>query len=58
MIELTNYLTECTHVHDVEVPERVDNKEVMEAFRKQLGENKPKKGKGKKGGKKKKSKKW
>lgn len=55
-MELTTYLTECTHVHDVEVPERVDNKEVFEAFRKQLGENKPKKGKGKKGGKKKKKK--
>ena len=45
---------------DVEIPERVESieeKENFEAFRKQLDENKPKKGKGKKGGKKKKSKK-
>ena len=44
---------------DIEIPERVDGsdaKEIFEAFRKQLAENKPKKGKGKKGGKKKKKK--
>jgi len=46
----------------VEIPERVECneennvKENFEAFRKQLDENKPKKGKGKKGGKKKKKK--
>ena len=43
----------------MEIPERVetpDEKENFEAFRKQLDENKPKKGKGKKGGKKKKKK--
>ena len=43
------------------MPEKVENveeKEVFDAFRKQLAENKPKKGKGKKGGKKKKKKGW
>lgn len=57
-----------THVHDVEIPEKVmasgteekedidRYKEIFETFRKQLTENKPKKGKGKKGGKKKKKK--
>ena len=56
---MTEILKVQTHVHDVEVPEKVENveeKEVFDAFRKQLGENKPKKGKGKKGGKKKKKK--
>ena len=43
-------------MNDIEVPERVEEKEVFDAFRKQLAENKPKKGKGKKGGKKKKKK--
>ena len=44
---------------DAIVPEKVENveeKEIFDAFRKQLAENKPKKGKGKKGGKKKKKK--
>lgn len=54
--ELTTFLEECRHVFDVEVPERVESKEVFDNFRKQLAENKPKKGKGKKGGKKKKKK--
>lgn len=56
---MTDILKTCTHVFDVEIPERVENveeKDVFEAFRKQLDENKPKKGKGKKGGKKKKKK--
>ena len=53
---MTAFLAECSHVSDIEIPERVENKEIMEAFRKQLAENKPKKGKGKKGGKKKKKK--
>lgn len=52
---LTEILAECPNVNDIEVPERVDEKEVFDAFRKQLAENKPKKGK--KGGKKKKKKK-
>ena len=59
LIRLTEILKQHTHVHDVEIPERVENveeKEVFDAFRKQLAENKPKKGKGKKGGKKKKKK--
>jgi len=59
LIKLTEILKVCTHVHDVEVPEKVENvdeKEVFDAFRKQMAENKPKKGKGKKGGKKKKKK--
>lgn len=59
LIKLTETLKNNTHVHDVEVPEKVENveeKEVFDAFRKQLAENKPKKGKGKKGGKKKKKK--
>lgn len=57
--KLTEILKENSHVSDVEVPEKVDSieaKEIFEAFRKQLAENKPKKGKGKKGGKKKKKK--
>ena len=56
--QLTEILKECSHVSDVEVPERVESaesKEIFDAFRKQLAENKPKKGK-KKGGKKKKKK--
>ena len=59
--KLTEILKENSHVSDVEVPEKVDSieaKEIFEAFRKQLAENKPKKGKGKKGGKKKKKKGW
>lgn len=59
MIKLTDILKTTTHVFDVEIPERVesgDAKDIFEAFRKQLDENKPKKGKGKKGGKKKKKK--
>ena len=55
---MTEILKECSHVSDVEVPERVESaesKEIFDAFRKQLAENKPKKGK-KKGGKKKKKK--
>ena len=58
--QLTEILKECSHVSDVEVPERVESaesKEIFDAFRKQLAENKPKKGK-KKGGKKKKKKAW
>ena len=58
LVKLTEILKECSHVSDVEVPERVesnDAKEVFENFRKQLAENKPKKGK-KKGGKKRKKK--
>lgn len=55
-------------MHDVEIPEKmmasgteekedIDRyKEIYDTFRKQLAENKPKKGKGKKGGKKKKKK--
>lgn len=59
LIKLTEILKVNTHVHDVEVPDKVENvdeKEVFDAFRKQMAENKPKKGKGKKGGKKKKKK--
>ena len=61
LVKLTDILSRCNHVHDVEVPEKVENveeKEIFDAFRKQLAENKPKKGKGKKGGKKKKKKAW
>jgi hypothetical protein len=56
---LTENLKTYSHVSDIEVPEKVDSveaKEIFDAFRKQLAENKPKKGKGKKGGKKKKKK--
>jgi len=62
LVKLTDILRQYTHVFDVEIPERVECneennvKENFEAFRKQLDENKPKKGKGKKGGKKKKKK--
>jgi len=59
LVKLTEILKNCQHVSDVEVPERVESseaKEIFDAFRKQLAENRPKKGKGKKGGKKKKKK--
>lgn len=49
-------MEETRHVFEMKVPERCESKEVYEAFQKQLAENKPKKGKGKKGGKKKKKK--
>mgnify|MGYP001626790735 CR=1 FL=1 len=58
METLTGYLKDYSHVSEVEIPEKVDSsdaKEIFDAFKKQLAENKPKKGKGKKGkGKKKK----
>ena len=44
---MTDILKNNNHVFDVEVPEKVENvdeKEVFDAFRKQLAENKPKKG--------------
>lgn len=56
--ELTEYLPEVKHVHDIEIPEKVETSEgkaIFEEFRKQLAENKPRKGK-KKAGKKKKKK--
>ena len=65
LVKLTEILKNNPHVNEVEVPEKVggfeekevsEAKEIFEAFRKQLAENKPKKGKGKKGGKKKKKK--
>ena len=59
MVKFTENLKTYSHVSDIEVPEKVDSveaKEIFDAFRKQLAENKPKKGKGKKGGKKKKKK--
>ena len=59
LVKLTEILKNYPHVHDVEVPEKVESleeKDIFDAFRKQLAENKPKKGKGKKGGKKKKKK--
>jgi hypothetical protein len=48
---------EATHVYEVEIPERIENKETFKRFSEQLKANKPKKGrkgKGKKGKKKKK----
>lgn len=46
---------EATHVFDVEIPERINDKEVFKRFSDQLKANKPKKGrKGKGKGKKKK----
>lgn len=48
---------EATHVCEVEIPERIEDKEVFKKFSEQLKANKPKKGrkgKGKKGKKKKK----
>ena len=53
---LTNCLAkEATHVFDVEIPERIDDKTVFKEFSDQLKLNKPKKGrKGKGKGKKKK----
>mgnify|MGYP000936373476 CR=1 FL=1 len=56
---LIEILKECTHVNDVEIPEKVgdiSDKELFENFRKTLAENKPKKGGKKKGGGKKKKK--
>jgi hypothetical protein len=48
---------EAQHVFEVEIPERIEDKEVFKRFSEQLKANKPKKGrkgKGKKGKKKKK----
>ena len=66
LIKLTEILKVQNHVHDVEIPEKIvavsdsdvaNFKELFDNFRKQLAENKPKKGKkGGKGGKKKKKK--
>ena len=55
LLKLTDILKICNHVTDVDVPERMESleqKEIFEAFRLQLEDNRPKKGK--KGGKKKK----
>lgn len=56
---LTNLIsTTATHVYDIEIPERIGDKEIFDNFRSALQGNKPskkgKKGKGKKKGKKKK----
>ena len=57
-----NTLTDClekeaNHVFEVDIPERINEKDVFKRFTDQLKANKPKKGrKGKKGGKKKKKK--
>ena len=54
---LTTVLTtHATHVFDVEIPERVEEKATFEEFRTALAGNRPKKGKKGKGGKKKKKK--
>ena len=47
---------ECSHAFDVELPERVDDKEIFTNFRAALAANKPSKKKKGKGGKKKKKK--
>jgi len=46
-------LEQANHVFDVQVPERI-NKATLEDFKEKLAANKPKKGKGGKGKKKKK----
>jgi len=52
---ICDVLEKANHVFEVEIPERI-SKETLELYKERLGNNKPKKGKGKKGGKKKK--KW
>ena len=46
-------ITEANHVFEIEIPERIE-KETLDKIRDTIAANKPKKGKGKKGGKKKK----
>lgn len=50
--------TNATHVYDIEIPERIGDRQIFDDFRAALANNKPskkgKKGKGKKKGKKKK----
>ena len=45
--------TDAQHVFEVEIPERIEDKEVFTAFKEALTANKPRKGKKKKGKKKK-----
>lgn len=45
--------TDAQHVNEIDIPERIDDKEVFAAFREALKNNKPKKGKGRKKKKKK-----
>lgn len=54
---MTRILTEkANHVFEIEIPERIDDKETFKEFREALALNKPRKGKKKKGkGKKKKN---
>lgn len=58
IIRLTEILKNAQHVFEVNIPERIDDKEAFKLFIEQMGSNKPRKGKkGKGGGKKKKKKK-
>ena len=58
---LTEIIKKAEHVFEINIPERIEDKDVFKAFIEQLASNKPRKGKkgGKGGGgKKKKKKKW
>lgn len=58
ILRLTDILKKAEHVFEINIPERIDDKEAFKAFIEQMGSNKPRKGKkGKGGGKKKKKKK-
>ena len=58
IIKLTEVLKKAEHVFEINIPERIEDKEAFKNFMEQLGSNKPRKGKkGKGGGKKKKKKK-
>lgn len=52
--QITEIITnDATHVCEIDIPERIDDKEAFQNFRDALKNNKPKKGKKKKGKKKK-----
>lgn len=46
---LTKILEKANHVFEVNIPERIEDKEVFKAFVERLAENKPRKGKKGKG---------
>ena len=58
ILRLTEILKANEHVFEINIPERIDDKEAFKNFIEAMGNNKPRKGKkGKSGGKKKKKKK-
>jgi hypothetical protein len=49
LIKLTEILTRNSHVFEVNIPERIEDKEAFKAFIEAMGNNKPRKGKKGKG---------